>query len=116
MADMITRFLGSSRNDQYIASQMYQGVTDPRVLDVTSEVSIIDLLGAGHRTAWVSASFVNDGPNSVFVAINIPTELFEVKSGETASVNRIGALTRIETIYLHCAAGHAAAVRVTGEY
>lgn len=116
MADMVTRFTSSSLTSQYIASQMYQGVTDPRVHDVTDEGYILDLVGAGHFTAWVSAEFINDGPDSVWVAINNPDEKFEIKSGEGGSVSRIGALERIRIVYLSCDTGGEAAVRIIGEY
>ncbi len=116
MVDVVTRLTSSSLTTQYIQSQMYQGVTDPRECDVTSEGYILDLVGVGHFAEWVSAEFINDGPDSVWIAINYPDEKFEIKADEGASINRIGALERIKVIYFYCDTGETAKVRIIGEY
>lgn len=116
MADMITRLTTGSLTAQYMQSRLYQGVTDPRELDVDSDGCSLDLINNEPYTPWVSVQFINDGPDSVWVGVNGPDEKFEIKSGEDATVNRIGALTRISAIYLVCKAGETATVRVIGEY
>lgn len=101
---------------QYIESQMYQGVTDPRECAVTHELSLLDLINETPFTPWVSAQFINDGPGSVWVGVNNPDSLFEVKAGENATINRLGALERILSVYHVCEAGSTATLRIIGEY
>lgn len=116
MANMVTELLRGPLTTRYMQSRLYQGVTDPRELNVDSDGCSLDLLNDEPYTPWVSAQFINDGPDSVWVGINGHDEKFEIKSGEDAAVNRIGALTRISTIYFVCEAGETATVRVIGEY
>ena len=116
MADMIARFASSSLSNQYIASQMYQGISDPRVVEATDEPTFIDLVGGHPYTPWVSANFINDGPNSVWMAINHPNAIYELRTDESATVYRIGAQERIETIFFYCSTDEEASIRVIGEY
>lgn len=116
MADMIMRLTSGSVTTQYIQTQLYQGVTDPREIDVDSEGYSLDLVNNEPYTPWVSAQFINDGPDSVWIGVDDPDGEFEIKAGESATVNRIGALTRISAIYFNCEAGETATVRVIGEY
>ena len=101
---------------QYIQSQSYIGVSDPRVVEVTDELTFIDLINEHPYTPWVSALFVNDGPDSAWIAINQPTATYELKAGETASVYRIGAQERILSIFFICSSSEEALIRVVGEY
>jgi len=116
MVDVISKALTPSLSSQYIQSRMYQGRTDPRVVDVTDELQILSPITNPHYTAWVSAEFINDGPDPVYIAINYADETFEVKRGETAAISRIGALERISNIYFICDTGKTASVRVIGEF
>lgn len=119
MADAVVRLFAGSTSTlvtQYIQSRMYQGVTDPRVCEVDSDGHELDLINNSPYTPWVSAQFINDGPDSVWITVNGPSSQFEVKLGETATINRIGALERISLINLDCEAGEEATVRVIGEY
>jgi len=116
MANVAMALTGSSQASQYIQSQMYQGVTDPREHDVTSEGVKVDLVNGPPYTPWVSAQFINDGPCSVWVTIDCVDESFQLKVNENATINRIGALTRIPCFTLVCEAGGTAVVRIWGEY
>lgn len=116
MATMVMDLSRSSLVTQYIQSQMYQGVTDPREHDCTDELFVLDLINNSPYTPWVSAQFINDGPDSVWVAINYPDNKFKVKVGQSATVNRIGAVERISYIYCVCDTGEEVSVTVIGEY
>jgi len=116
MVDVVTRLTGQSLEAQYMRSQMYQGVTDPREVEATDEVTTIDLVNGYPYTPWVSANIINDGPDSVWVAVNQPDAAYELKADETASVNRVGAQERISTMFFTCDAGEEASIRVVGEY
>lgn len=118
-AVVVDAFLSVTRSSlitQYIQSQMYLGVTDPRECEVDDKGSFLDLINDSPFVPWVSAQFINDGPNSVWVAVNNPDAKFEIKANESATVNRIGAVDRILSIYFICATGKTAIVRVIGEY
>lgn len=118
IADVMSRFINPTNIliAQYIRSQSYIGVSDPRIIEVNSELSYLDLINEHPYTPWVSVSFVNDGLSSAFIAINQPTALHELKAGETASVYRIGAQERISSIFFKCNTGEETSMRVIGEY
>lgn len=118
MVEFASRFLRPTDPliAQYIQAQAYVGISDPRVVEATDELTYIDLVGEHPYTSWASANFVNDGPDSVKIAINYPTALYELKAGETASVYRIGAQERISVIFFICNSGEKASVRTIGEY
>lgn len=101
---------------RFLSAQAYQGKADPRVLNATSELGWIDLIHDYPYTPWISAYFINDGPDTVEVAINYPNDRFTINSGETVTVNRSGAQEKIAIIFFKCAEGETASVRVTGEF
>jgi len=116
MASMISNRVSSSPLAQYVQAQSYRGVSDPRVIEATDELSYIDLIGSHPYTSWTSVNFVNDGPDSVKIAVNYPTAAYELRSGETSSVYRIGAQERISVIFFVCNESESASIRVIGEY
>lgn len=118
IADFVLRITGTTNTAiaQYIRAQSYVGVSDPRTVEATDELTLIDLVGSHPYTPWVSVNFVNDGPDSVKIAINYPTAVYELKADESASVYRIGAQERISVIFLSCDDGESASVRIIGEY
>lgn len=116
LANVVTGVTSSSALGRYVQTQSYVGVSDPRDVDATDVLSFIDLVGGHPYVPWVSTNFVNDGPDSVWIAINYPTALYELKNGESASVYRIGAQERIAVIFFVCSNGEEASVRVIGEY
>ncbi|GAI81825.1 unnamed protein product, partial [marine sediment metagenome] len=67
-------------------------------------------------TFWISAYFVNNGPDEVEIAINYPDDKFTIKPNGTVTVNRSGAQERIATIFYVCEKGKTAEVEITGEY
>lgn len=118
LVDLVSRFLRPTDTflSQYIQAQSYVGISDPRDVEATDELSYLDLINEHPYTPWVSVNFVNDGPDSILIAINQPTATYELKAEETASVNRIGAQERISAVFFICAAGEEAFIRVIGEY
>ncbi len=123
VADLVLRLTSSASATpadttltQYIQSQTYVGVSDPRVVAATSVLSYLDLVGGHPYTPWVSVNFINDGPDPVKIAINYPAALYELLADEAASVYRIGAQERIAVIFFVCERGERASLRVIGEY
>ena len=97
-------------------AQAYQGKTDPRTIKATDELRWIDLVHDPPYPPWIGAYFIQDGPNSVEIAINHPDDRFTMKPGETVTVDRSGAQERIGIIFHVCERGKTASVRITGEY
>lgn len=119
IADIVTRLLPSSTGilaTQYMQSQMYQGVSDPRDCECDSEGYTFDFINESPYTPWVSVQIINDGAHSVYVGINSTTKLLEVKTNEAATVSRVGAVERISYVYCVCSAGETTDVRLAGEY
>ena len=101
---------------QGIQAQTYVGLTDTKVLSATSQLQWLNLVSDPPYTPWVTASFFNDGPSSVFIAINNPDELLELKVGDQRDVNTVGATRRIEFVFYKAYPGLTAKVRVDGKY
>jgi hypothetical protein len=97
-------------------AQSYQGLTDSRTLNATPTLQWLNLISDPPYSPWISASFFNDGPNSVFIGINNPDELTEINKGGSLEVNMSGGQRRIEFVFYKCNPGQTASVRVVGKY
>lgn len=97
---------------QYFQSQQYEGQQDSRILLATSVLRHTVL-----PNPWVGAFFINDGPNTVEIRINDENaEPYVLYSGESRTINRIGAENRIYAIYYNCYPGGIATVRADGVF
>lgn len=101
---------------QYYQSLKYTGLTDERRLQATPALQWLNLVSGPPHVGWISASFNNDGPNSVFIGINNPDELHELAFNEGYDADFAGAERRIEYVFYKCWPGEKALVRVIGKY
>lgn len=99
-----------------LQAQAYVGLTDSRTLHATQVLQWINLISDPPYTAWITASFHNDGPDSAFVAVNNPDEFTEIANGEDITVSMAGADRRIEFVFYKSNLGERASVRVLGKY
>jgi len=99
-----------------LAAQSFTGNEDPRVVNVTSNLSWINLVYDYPFQPWISAYIINDGPSPVEVGINYPDDRFLMNSGETITITRSGAEERISIMFFVCSIGLRSTVRVTGAY
>ena len=99
-----------------LEKEEFEGKVDTITLSVTSEQSCLNLLDRWHYTALISAFFVNDGPDTAYIAINEPYAWLKIKENETRTVDHTKADKRIERIYHKCDLGETASVRIEGEY
>lgn len=99
-----------------LQAQAYQGRTDPRTVQANSNLKWLDVSHDFPYAPWISAYFVNDGPDPVWVAINYPDDKFVINPKETNTVERTGAQERIAIIFYVCERGKKASLRITGEY
>ena len=110
------RMLAATPMAQASALQVYTGLTDERVLNATPTLQWLNLISDPPYVGWITASFFNDGPNSVFIGINNPDELHELAVGEAYDVSMVGAQRRIEFLYYRSNPGEITSVRVVGKY
>ena len=117
LAPTLQRILSATPSAQAYAAQAYHGVEDTRTLNATSTLQWINLIHDYPFRTWISAYFINDGPNPVVIGLNYPDKGFTMNPRETITVNRTGALDeKIFTVYYKCSPGQTASIRVTGTY
>ena len=106
----------TAQAQHYLAAQAYTGLTNTLVLRATSTIQWMNLVSDPPYTPLITATFYNDGPNSVFIAINNPAELLRLNKDDSRIVSMSGGERRIEFIFYKCNPGESATVRVDGKY
>ena len=101
---------------QNAQAQAYQGRSVTKTVKANGELKYLDVRYDYPYTLWISAYFINDGPDPVEIAINYPDDRFTIKPNGTVTVNRSGAQERIAVIFYICERGKTAEVQITGEY
>lgn len=101
---------------QQLQAQSFRGLTNTLELKATPDMQWVNLINDPPYAPLITASFFNNGPNSVFIAINNPDELIELNSGESRLISMAGGDRRIEFIFYRCNLGERATVRVDGKY
>ncbi|MBA7624870.1 hypothetical protein ES703_32284 [subsurface metagenome] len=101
---------------QSAQAQAYFGRTVTKKVEANGSLKYFDVRHDYPYTLWISAYFINDGPDPVEIAINYPDDKFTIKANGTVTVNRSGAQERIAVIFYICEKGKTATVRITGEY
>jgi hypothetical protein len=99
-----------------LEKEEYRGVQDSRTLNSTDAYQVEDLTREYPFTPWATASFFNDGPDTVYIGINRRGSPAIVAAGESYQVDFTKADRRIELIYYWCDATETASVRVIGKY
>ena len=113
---MIPRLPVTQAAQRYFASQRYSGQIDPRTLDATEELRWINLVDYPPYTPWISATFYNEGPDKVYIAVNRPDNWLGLDKRRSFIPNLAGGDTRIEIVYYKCEPGKTAEVTVEGKY
>lgn len=96
--------------------QEYQGRIDPRTLEASDTDKHIDLIKEYPNTPWLTAYFFNDGPDSVYIAINRADEFKELEFGDDYTIDFSRGDKKIELIYYKCDSGETASVDVIGKF
>lgn len=99
-----------------LEKEEFQGKQDSRTLSATDSYHVEDLVKEYPFVPWATASFVNDGPDAVYIGINRQAGAAKLESGESHTVDFGKADRRIELIYYWTDAGETASVRVVGKY
>ncbi len=101
---------------QQAQAQAYMGRSITKVVKANDKLKYFDVRHDYPYTLWISAYFINDGPDPVEIAINYPDDRFTIKPNGTVTVSRSGAQERIAVIFYICERGRTASVQITGEY
>ncbi|GAI62973.1 unnamed protein product, partial [marine sediment metagenome] len=89
-------------------AQAYMGRTVTKTVKANGNLKYLDVRYDYPYTLWISAYFINDGPDPVEIAINYPDDRFTIKPNGTVTVNRSGAQERIAVIFYVCERGKTA--------
>lgn len=100
---------------QYYATQLYRGVEDKRILNADGTMKWIDLLHTAPNQPWIWALIINNGPDTVLISTNTPDLGTEILPGASATIDKRGAMERINVLFYQCNPG-TAELLVTGEY
>ncbi len=101
---------------QYAQAQAYHGRSVTKKVKANDKLKYFDVRYDYPYTLWISAYFINKGPDPVEIAINYPDDKFTISPNATVTVNRAGAQERIAVIFYICERGKTAEVQITGEY
>ncbi|MBA7707026.1 hypothetical protein ES703_115887 [subsurface metagenome] len=101
---------------QQAQAQAYQGRTVTKEVKANNTLRYLDVRFDYPYTFWISAYFINNGPDPVEIAINYPDDKFTIRPNGTITVSRSGAQERIAVIFYVCERGKTAEVQITGEY
>lgn len=101
--------------EQHNKKESFEGKLDSRILAATDVSQCLSLIEQWPYTPWVSAFFINRGPDAVYIRINRSEEI-KIEAEETRTIDHIHAEERIEQVYYKCNAGETATVRMEGQY
>jgi len=109
--------VGLMEVNQHLKKAEFKGVADPRTIPITDELQEINLVRNWPFTPWITAFFINDGPDIARIGINQPhrDKFFELGVDETRTIDHAHADERIHHIYCVCDAGDTASVRMEGQ-
>jgi len=101
--------------EQHNKKQSFEGKLDPRTLEATDKRQWLSLMEKWPFTPWVSAFFINDGPDAVYIGINRCQQI-KIGVNETRTIDYTHAEERITQVYYKCDEGETASVRVEASY
>lgn len=108
-----------NRIRKQVEKERFEGRTDSRTLEVTDELQVLNLIYDDPYVPWINAFIINDGPDTVYTAINNidkPNCWHEIRVDETRVLDQSGADERIGLLFYRCNAGETASVRVEAHY
>lgn len=106
----------ASKIQLQLEKETFEGELDSRTLASTDSRAVVDLIMNRPYTPWITASFFNDGPDTVYLCINRLVSPIELGNGESTSIDLAKGGRRIELIHYWCATGETASVRAVGKY
>lgn len=108
--------VGINKVNQHLEKAEFKGIIDPRTLSATEKVQVLTPLRNFPFVPWITASFFNDGPDTVYIVINHANDWIPLVKGEKIDMSFSRSDDRIQFIDYKCDAGKTATVRVVGKY
>ncbi len=105
-----------SRIRKSLEREQFEGKLLSKDLLATDAQQSLDLTKSDPFTPWVTATFKNDGPDAVFLAINNQRPYHQLNKGDSLPADFTKAKTRIFFIEYYCNSGETATVRSLGKY
>lgn len=116
--DFIARLIlyGIRLGQEKKAKESLGGEDGTRSLSATSQVQELNLISEWPYSPWISLFITNDGPNTLFIAINHPHQWKEIRMTESRTITHENADERISKVYYKCNADETALARIDGQY
>lgn len=119
LINMVTQLgqLGQlSKIRKSLEREQFLGKLLSTTLAATDEYQALDLTKQDPFIPWISATFVNKGPDSVYLAINRQRPFHKLDKGDSLPADFAKAEERIYFIEYQCDSGNAASLRCLGKY
>lgn len=108
-----------NRIRKQVEKERFEGITDSRTLKANDKLQVLNLIYDDPYIPWINAFIINDGPNTVYIAINNdnkPNCWHEIRVDETRVLDQSSADERIGLLFYRCGEGETASVRVEAHY
>jgi hypothetical protein len=122
MDEVIKLLTGIAQNAQLarirraLERRQIQGHKVTTILQVTDQLKWLDLLQQAPYVPWAKATFVNYGPNPVYLAVNDYYDFTRLLQWTELPLDYTEADQRIEYIGYKCDPGAAASIQVVATY
>lgn len=94
----------------------FKGAVDSRTLDATERTQVLSLLVYWPFTPWISASFHNKGPDTVYFIFNYDDNWVDLDKDQSIDIDFSNADSRLGLIRYKCEPGKTATVKAKGKY
>ena len=102
--------------DKFAKETSLGGEDGTRRLPATSVVQELNLISNWPYRPWISLFVTNDGPNTLFIAINYAHQWKEIRVTESRTISHVNADERIHKVFYRCDDGETASARIDGQY
>jgi hypothetical protein len=102
--------------DQHWERTEFEGLLDTRTLNVTDREQVLDLMQDHIVKPWISASFINQGPDTAYIILNTEGIWIPLFRGVPFEPNYSGSDQRVRMIRYKCDPGNTATVVAIGKY
>jgi len=106
----------TGRVGEYIEKVSFKGKLDVRMITATDVTQNFSPLDEWPNVPWISIFLVNNGPNTVYIAINQASGWMQLLINETRALDYSCADEKIGIVYYVCNPGMTANVRMEGQY
>ncbi len=116
MVTQLAQLGQSNKIRKALEREQFVGKLLSTTLSATDEYQALDLFKQDPFVPWITATFVNKGPNSVYLAINRQRPFHQLDIGDSLPADFSKAEQRIYFIEYQCGAGETASIRCLSKY